>query len=189
MMSDGVKMVRQLLVTTGATSFCTFIALSAAVGPVWAQSDRAERPQAAPAAPAVRSQATPPAARKVSLERQQKLTAKAKNLYVARWGVDKLKVSSTSSGNLIRFSYRVTEPELAKVLGDRKATPYLFGQRSRALLQIPVMDKVGQLRQTGTPQAGQEYWMVFSNKGNLVRTGDRVNVMIGAFRADGLMVE
>jgi hypothetical protein len=31
--------------------------------------------------------------------------------------------------------------------------------------------------------------VVFSNKGNLVRPGDRVNVMIGAFHADGLLVE
>ena len=118
-----------------------------------------------------------------------KLTHNAKNYYIAAWGVDRLKVTHTASGNLIRFSYRVTEPARAKVLGDKKATPYLYGQRSRALLQIPVMDKVGQLRQTGTPQAGLEYWMVFSNKGNLVKPGDRVNVMIGAFRAEGLMVE
>jgi hypothetical protein len=57
------------------------------------------------------------------------------------------------------------------------------------VLKIPVMDKVGQLRQSGTPQAGQEYWMVFSNKGNLIKRGDRVNVMIGSFHADGLVVE
>ena len=131
----------------------------------------------------------PGAARKVSPYHPVKLTSSAKNYYVAAWGVDKLKVSYTSSGNLIRFSYRVTDPERAKVLGEKKSTPYLLGQRSRALLQIPVMDKVGQLRQTGSPQAGQEYWMVFSNKGNLVKPGDRVNVMIGSFHADGLMVE
>ena len=118
-----------------------------------------------------------------------KLTHNAKNYYMAAWGVDRLKVSHTASGNLIRFSYRVADPARAQVLGDKKATPYLFAQRSRALLQVPVMDKVGQLRQTGTPQAGQEYWVVFSNKGNLVKPGDRVNVMIGAFRAEGLMVE
>jgi len=29
----------------------------------------------------------------------------------------------------------------------------------------------------------------FSNKGNLVKAGDRVNVMIGTFHADGLLVE
>jgi hypothetical protein len=83
----------------------------------------------------------------------------------------------------------VQDPELAKALSDKKATPYLLGQTSRALLQVPVMDKVGQLRQSSTQQAGQEYWMVFSNKGNLIKPGDRVNVMIGAFHADGLMVE
>jgi hypothetical protein len=31
--------------------------------------------------------------------------------------------------------------------------------------------------------------MVFSNKGNLVKHGDRVNVVAGAFHLDGLMVE
>jgi hypothetical protein len=100
-----------------------------------------------------------------------------------------VKVSSTSSGNLIRFSYRVAEPERAKLLSDKASAPYLLGQRSHAVLQVPVMDKVGPLRQTAPPKVGQEYWMVFSNKGNLVKPGDRVNVMIGAFHADGLMVE
>src|SRR5882672_5350677 len=100
------------------------------------------------------------------------MTEKAKNYYVAAWGVDKLKVSSTSSGNLIRFSYRVSDPARAKVLGDKAATPYLLGQRSRAVLQVPVMDKTGPLRQSAAPVAGQEYWMVFSNKGYLVKPGD-----------------
>ena len=112
-----------------------------------------------------------------------------KAYYQSLWGVDDFVVRSTASGNLIRFSYRVTDPARAKALGDKKATPYLFGHRSRAMLQIPVMSKVGQLRQTGAPQAGKEYWMVFSNKGNLVKPGDRVSVIIGSFHADGLMVE
>jgi hypothetical protein len=120
---------------------------------------------------------------------QTKLPQNAKNLYLTTWGVDNLKVSYTSSGNLIRFSYRVADPQRAKALSDKSAKPYLLGQRTRAMLQVPVMDKVGQLRQTAAPVAGQEYWMVFSNKGNLVKPGDRVNVMIGAFHADGLMVE
>jgi hypothetical protein len=127
--------------------------------------------------------------RKVSPYRPVKLTENAKNYFLSAWGVDKLKVSYTSSGNLIRFSYRVADPERAKILADKAATPFMLGQKSRALLQIPVMDKVGQLRQTAAPQAGQEYWMVFSNKGNLIKPGDRVNVMIGRFHADGLMVE
>jgi hypothetical protein len=130
-----------------------------------------------------------PAARKVSPFRSMKMTEKAKNQYVAKWGVDKLRVSYTMSGNLIRFSYRVVEPQRAKALADKGATPYLMGLKSRAVLEVPVMDKVGPLRQSSTPKSGLEYWMVFSNKGNLIKPGDRVNVMIGAFRADGLMVD
>jgi hypothetical protein len=117
------------------------------------------------------------------------VTEKAKTYYQAQWGVDHLRVQRTASGNLIRFSYRVTDTTRATVLGDKKATPYLLGQRSHAMLQIPVMDKVGALRQTGTPVLGKEYWMTFSNKGDLVKKGDRVNVVIGAFHADGLAVE
>ncbi len=127
--------------------------------------------------------------RKASLRRAARLTERQREFYAARWGVDKLKVSYTSSGNLIRFSYRVTEPGLAKPLADRGQTPYLLGTRTRAVLQVPVMEKVGPLRQAMTQEAGKEYWMTFSNKGNLVRPGDRVNVTIGSFHADGLLVE
>ena len=165
------------------TALAALVAWCCLASTAWAQS----RPVAP--APAAGKAAAPQAQRKALSLRQVKLTEKAKRYYVAAWGVDQLKVSYTASGNLIRFSYRVADPERAKLLADKKATPYLLGQRSRALLQVPVMDKVGQLRQAATPQVGQEYWMVFSNKGNLIKPGDRVNVMIGAFRAEGLVVE
>jgi hypothetical protein len=118
-----------------------------------------------------------------------KESEKAKDLYPAVWGVDRLRVSYTSSGNLIRFSYRIVEPKLAKTLGDHEATPYLFAPRTHAMLQVPTMEKIGQLRQLGAVEANKDYWMVFSNKGNLVRPGERVNVIIGKFHADGLLVE
>jgi hypothetical protein len=118
-----------------------------------------------------------------------KLPKHAQNYYRLYAGIENLSVRRTASGNLIRFSYRVTDPARAKALGEKNATPYMLGLRSNAVLQVPVMDKIGQLRQTGTAQVGQEYWMVFSNKGNLVKAGDRVNVVIGSFHADGLLVE
>jgi hypothetical protein len=118
-----------------------------------------------------------------------RVPTRAKEYYLSAWGIDNLLVRQTASTNLIRFSYRVVNPARAKPLGDDKATPYLIGLRSRAMLQIPVMENIGQLRQTGMPGSGKEYWMVFSNKGNLVKVGDRVTVVIGAFHADNLIVE
>lgn len=132
---------------------------------------------------------TPPAVHKVSPYNPVRPPGSAKDYYLSIWGIDNMLVRQTASGNLIRFSYRVTDPARAQALGDKHATPFLFGRRSQAVLHIPVMDKIGQLRQSGAAEAGKEYWMVFSNKGNLVRPGDRVDVVIGSFHADGLTVE
>lgn len=65
----------------------------------------------------------------------------------------------------------------------------LIDPQAQVKLVVPSMEKVGQLRQSSTPQAGKSYWMAFSNKGRLVKRGDRVNVVIGKFRADGLVVD
>jgi hypothetical protein len=149
-------------------------------------------PQGAPAAPTtpgMGSDIVSAAPHPSSPYHTEKLTEKAKQLYAGVWGIDALKVSYTSSGNLIRFSYRVLDPVRAKPLADKKSTPYMLGQKSHALLQVPVMEKIGALRQAAPPEAGQDYWMVFSNKGHPIKPGDRVNVMIGSFHADGLMVE
>ncbi len=118
-----------------------------------------------------------------------KSNTKAHAYYLATWGIDRLRVTYTMSGNLIRFSFRVVNPALAKALGDHESMPELYAPRSHAILPVPTMEQVGQLRQLHTDKAGEEYWMVFSNKGNLVRPGDRVNVIIGKFHADGLVVE
>lgn len=132
---------------------------------------------------------TPSNMRGVSPYSPSRDSKRSKEYYLSAWGVDHMVAQRTASGNLIRFRYRVVDPARAKVLGDSHATPFMFGQRSKALLHIPVMEKVGQLRQTGQQEAGKDYWMVFSNKGDLVKVGDQVNVIIGTFHADGLQVE
>jgi hypothetical protein len=171
------------LLALACSTPCTVMALAEAAPVTAAPSASASAGASAGAS------ASAVAGRKSAPNRQQKQSSKAKNYYISAWGVDKMKVSYTASGNLIRFSYRVSNPERAKTLGEKQYTPYMVSPRANAVLQVPVMDKVGILRQAVAPQAGQEYWMVFSNKGNLVKPGDRVNVVIGAFHADGLMVE
>ncbi|MBB6581486.1 hypothetical protein [Ralstonia solanacearum] len=129
------------------------------------------------------------ASHKASPYLPMKVPGHAMFYYGAVGGVDELSVRLTASGNLIRLSYRVIDPAVAKVLADKNITPYLFGPRSGALLQVPAMDTVGQLRQVGQLEPGRSYWMVFSNKGNLIKPGDRVSVLAGAMHIDGLMVE
>ncbi|RQR36953.1 hypothetical protein DIE23_05760 [Burkholderia sp. Bp9143] len=144
---------------------------------------------AALAQPAAAGQQAQPAFARHSPYRPTGLPLRAKIYYQMTRGIDNMRVRHTASDNLIRFSYRVTDPVAAKRLGDKSATPHLYGQTSHALLDIPVMDKIGQLRQSGPLKAGQEYWMVFSNKGNAIKPGERVNVLVGSFHIDGLVVE
>lgn len=114
---------------------------------------------------------------------------RANEYYGLVWGVESLTVKWAESGELIRFSYQVIDAERAKVLNDKKFEPVLVDPQAQVKLVVPQLEKVGMLRQSSTPIAGKSYWMAFSNKGRVVKRGDRVTVQIGNFRADGLVVE
>jgi len=105
------------------------------------------------------------------------------------WGVDSLRVKLAESGELVRFDYRVLDPEKAAALNDKKAEPELYDAEAGVKLVVPQMEKVGKLRQSSTPQAGRTYWMAFSNPTRVVKRGHRVDVVIGSFRASNLLVE
>jgi hypothetical protein len=109
--------------------------------------------------------------------------------YTLVWGVDSLAVKTVESGEVIRFNYRVLDPDKAKQLNDIKSEPALIDPRAGVSLVVPSMEKVGKLRQSEAPEEGKSYWMAFSNKGRLVKRGDHVIVVIGQFHANGLIVD
>jgi hypothetical protein len=109
--------------------------------------------------------------------------------YKAVWGIDALSVKVVESGEIIRFSWHVLDADKAKVLSDKKAEPALVDPQLGVSLVVPSMENIGQLRQTQPPEEGKSYWMAFSNKGRLVKRGHRINVVIGAFHGNGLVVE
>jgi len=117
------------------------------------------------------------------------LSRRAEMYYQGVWGVDSFRVKYTESGEIIRFSYRVVYPEKAAALNDKKSEPTLIDPRAGVSLVVPEVSNVGKMRQTSTPKAGMTYWMAFSNTGRPVKRGDRVDVVIGRFRATGLEVE
>ena len=87
-------------------------------------------------------------------------------------------------GTLIRSPFVPT----AK-LSEKRVEPSLIDLDKGVRLVIPTMGKIGQLRQSAAPEAGKSYWMAFSNKGRIVKRGDRVNIVIGNFHAESLRVE
>ena len=120
---------------------------------------------------------------------ENRLPRRAEMYYKAFWGIDSLGVKTIESGELIRFSWRVLDPDKAKPLNDKRFEPSLIDPQAGVQLVVPSLEKVGQLRQSSTPLPGRQYWMAFSNKGRIVKPGARVTVVIGRFRAEGLVVQ
>ncbi len=121
--------------------------------------------------------------------RPDRFAARAGTYYRLVWGVDDLSVKSAEGGEVIRFKYHVLDANKAKMLNDKKFEPALIDEQAHVKLVVPLMDKVGKLRQSSPSEAGKVYWMLFSNKGDYVKRGDKVDVVIGNFRADGLVVD
>jgi len=149
-------------------------------------SAQTPQPTAPPAKPPAAAKPVPATVR-TNLAKQ--VPMRAHMYYQGVWGVDSLTVKYTESGEMIRFSYRVIDPEKAAALNDKKAEPSLIDPQAGVKLVVPQMEKIGKLRQSSTPIADKSYWIAFSNSGRRVRPGDRVDVEIGNFRAQGLVVE
>lgn len=106
-----------------------------------------------------------------------------------RWGVEPLGVRWTAAGYMLEFRYRVIDAKKARPLFERKTKPMLVDEATMAQLVVPTPGKVGPLRNSDPPLAGRTYWMFFANPGKFVKPGNRVSVVIGDFRAEGIVVQ
>jgi hypothetical protein len=143
----------------------------------------ADTPQ--PTAAAKKAEAKPAATR----YRPDRFAGRAGKFYDLHWGIDSISVKLVESGELVRFNYRVLDPDKAHTLNDKQNEASLIDPKAGVSLVVPTMEKVGQLRQSAAPEAGRSYWMTFSNKGRRVARGDRVDVVIGTFKASNLVVD
>jgi hypothetical protein len=183
--------------TIFSTMLCgALIAQSAAPPPTTQQSSNPAAAQAATAAQSAANatqtaaqDAKPATSTQQSRYHPDRFAGRAGTYYRLVWGVDLLAVKWTESGEVIKFTYEVLDPAKAKTLNDKKNAPELIDPHAGVKLVVPSLEKVGQLRQSATPEAGKTYWMAFSNKGRHVKRGDHVNVVIGKFHADGLVVD
>ena len=113
-----------------------------------------------------------------------------RGLYFQRnWGVDIVGVRPVSSGYMLRFDYRVVDPEKAAVMKDKKAKAYLIDEKTHTTLAVPAMENIGELRQVAPLQFNRTYFIIFGNPGKLVKPGSRVTLVVGNFRAEGLVVD
>jgi len=105
-----------------------------------------------------------------------------------QWGIQIEGIRLSAEGYMLDFRYRVTDPEKAKALFDRREKPYLIDQATGAKFIVPGPPKVGPLRTSNPPQTDRTYFILFANPGRYVKQGNKVTVVIGDFRAEDLTV-
>ena len=116
-------------------------------------------------------------------------TTRHNHYYKRNWGVDIIGVRLVSSGMMLAFRYRVLDADKAKPLFDKAAKPYLVDEATGTRLAVPAMENVGELRQSAMLGTDRNYFMIFGNPGRLVKSGNRVTVVIGDFQIDNLIVD
>ena len=105
------------------------------------------------------------------------------------WGIEILGVRHVSSGYMLEFKYRILDSAKAAVLNEKRSKAFVIDEATDTRLAVPAMENIGELRQSSSPEEGRVYYIIFGNPGKLVKKDGHVDVVIGRFRADGIVVE
>lgn len=106
------------------------------------------------------------------------------------WGIQVTALRLSAQGYMVDFRYKVLDPGKAAALADPNAKPCLVDQATGARLNVPRSPKVGPLRQSAQNLTGGKiYFALFANPGKVVKSGSKVTVAIGDFKAEDLVVE
>ena len=107
------------------------------------------------------------------------------------WGVKLISLNLTAAGYMMDFRFRVLDVNKALPLFDHRIKPLIIVERSGAKLPVPMAAKVGAFRPTNRGKnikADRNYYMVFGNPDHHVKQGEKVNLVIGDFKAENITV-
>ena len=161
------------------------------VGPTVAEPIEASPAEAAPTSAAVAGPAltqhghhSPESFATHSITEAQRLATEQ------QYGVSILGVRVTAAGHMLDFRYRVLDTTKAGRLIRPKMGLALVDMATKAEMPVPVMDKVGALKQTRSHlYADRTYSVLFANRGGVVKPGSKVSIQFGDLTLDNLIVE
>lgn len=104
---------------------------------------------------------------------------------VERSGVRIVYVALTGGGGLIDLRFQVIDPSKAAAVHDDATPPAIVDQASGLVVNSLLMGH----SHSGTFTAGQTYYLVFENPGNLVQRGSMVSVLLGDAQVDDVVVK
>ena len=100
-------------------------------------------------------------------------------------GVKIVYVAVTGGGGLIDLRYQVIDPDKANAIHDEQYPPTLVDETTGLVINSLLMGH----SHTGTFNAGQTYYMIFENPGNIVQSGGRVSVLLGNAEVDHVVLK
>jgi hypothetical protein len=107
-----------------------------------------------------------------------------------KWGIEVLFVRLTANGTMLDFRYRVVDPGKAMPVLDKHLKASLVDEKSGTELGVTAAPKIGSMRQrTPKPEANRTYFILFANRGGVVKEGGKVSVVIGDFKAEHIAVQ
>jgi hypothetical protein len=107
-----------------------------------------------------------------------------------QYGVSILGVRMTAAGHMLDFRYRVLDTAKAGRLIRPKMGLALIDQATKAEMSVPVMEKVGALKQTRSHLFPERtYSVLFANRGGGLKVGSKVTIQFGDLSLDNLIVE
>lgn len=96
----------------------------------------------------------------------------------------------SGAGLLIDFRYQVVDAAEAAQIVNRKVQPYIVDPATGHQFSVPHAQKIGTLRHMGGKlQDGRSYSMLFANPGRAIKSGSKVNLVVGHLRLEDLTVE
>lgn len=106
-----------------------------------------------------------------------------------KWGIEVLSMRLTAGSYMLDFRYRVLDTAKARPIFKRQVKAVLVDQDSGARLMVPNMPKVGPLRSSNMPKEGKNYFMLFANPGQFIKSGSTVTVEVGDLKVENLKVD
>lgn len=105
-------------------------------------------------------------------------------------GIEIKSVRLSAMGYMLDVRYQVNDPERASKMITKSIKPYIVEEETGARLFVPIPGKVGPLRQISqNPVKGNVYFMMFANPGRRLKTGHRITLVIGDYKARHLAIQ
>ena len=104
---------------------------------------------------------------------------------VEKSGVKLVYVAITGGGGLIDLRFQVIDPDKASAVHEEETPPTIVDETTGLVVSELLMGHA----HTAPFTAGQTYYLIFENPGNIVQSGDKVSVLLGNAEVDHVIVK